>query len=50
MDDDATAAAWNQAEQDERRQREEAALARCRKLMDELRQIVNELEEQSEWT
>ena len=34
---DALDAAWNQAEQDERRRREEAAIARCRPLTDELR-------------
>jgi uncharacterized membrane protein YccC len=38
MDDDATDAAWHQAQQEERRQREEAAIARCRPLMEELRQ------------
>jgi hypothetical protein len=41
MDDDATDAAWHQVEQEERRQREEAALARCRTLMEELRQMIH---------
>jgi uncharacterized membrane protein YccC len=39
MDDDATDAAWFQAEQEERRKRKEAAIARCRPLMEELRQM-----------
>lgn len=34
-------AMWHQAEQEERRQREDAALARCRPLMNELRQMIH---------
>lgn len=41
---DALDAAWNQQEQEERRQREEAAIARCRPLQNELRQMINESE------
>jgi len=48
MDEDATAAAWHQAEQEareriERQARETAALARCKKGHEYLRQLIDEL-------
>jgi hypothetical protein len=48
VNDDDLDAAWHQAEQEERRQREEAAIERCRPLMDELRRMYQPTNEGDE--
>jgi hypothetical protein len=50
MNDDDLDAAWHQAEQEERRQREETLLMRCRQLMDELKQMIDETTRTERWT